>query len=139
MRKLSLVIMTIAGLDCARFGAAELTPYQQLGREIYKELIETDTTHSTGDTTKAAELLARRFRKSGFADTEVQVVGPGPRNKNLVVRYRGTGSQPPVLLLAHLDVVEAKREDWSFDPFKLTEQDGFFYGRGTSDNKDGAT
>jgi len=55
-----------------------------------------------------------------------------PRNKNLVVRYRGTGVQPPVVLLAHLDVVEAKREDWSLDPFKLTERDGFFYGRGTS-------
>jgi acetylornithine deacetylase/succinyl-diaminopimelate desuccinylase-like protein len=128
---------------CAVFAnllsAGELTPQQQLGREIYKELIETDTTHSTGDTTKAAELLARRFVVAGFPEADVQVVGPGPTNKNLIVRYRGSGEKSPVVLLAHLDVVEAKREDWSLDPFKLTEKDGFFYGRGTSDDKNGAT
>jgi acetylornithine deacetylase/succinyl-diaminopimelate desuccinylase-like protein len=119
--------------------AAELTPHQQLGRDLFKALIETDTTHSTGDTTKAAELLARRFRDTGFPEADVQIIGPTLRNKNLVVRYRGTGLKPPVVLLAHLDVVEAKREDWSLDPFKLTEKDGFFYGRGTSDIKDGVT
>src|SRR6266403_734375 len=119
--------------------AGSLPPYQQIGRDIYRELIETDTTHSKGDTTKAAELLARRFRAAGFPKADVQVIGPEPRNKNLVVRYRGTGAKPPVVLLAHLDVVEAKREDWSLDPFHLTEKDGFFYGRGTSDDKDGAT
>jgi acetylornithine deacetylase/succinyl-diaminopimelate desuccinylase-like protein len=118
---------------------AELTPYQQLGRDIYRELVETDTSHSVGDTTKAAELVARRFRDGGFPAADVQVIGPDPTNKNLVVRYRGTGSKGPVVLLAHLDVVEAKREDWSLDPFKLTENDGYFYGRGTSDDKDGAT
>src|SRR5437867_6728448 len=118
-------IFTLIGwFACAQLGAGELTPYQQLGRDIYKELIETDTTHSTGDTTKAAELLARRFRDAGFPEADIQVVGPESRNKNLVVRYRGAGVQAPVLLLAHLDVVEAKREDWSFDPFKLTERDG---------------
>jgi acetylornithine deacetylase/succinyl-diaminopimelate desuccinylase-like protein len=136
--KPTAIFMLIACLVCVRLEGVELTPYRQLGRNIYKELIETDTTHLTGDTTKAAESLARRFRDLGFPDADVQVVGPGPRNKNLVVRYRGEGIHPPVLLLAHLDVVEAKREDWSLDPFKLTEQDGFFYGRGTSDNKDGA-
>jgi acetylornithine deacetylase/succinyl-diaminopimelate desuccinylase-like protein len=119
--------------------AAELTPHQQLGREIYKELVETDTTHSTGDTTKAAELLAGRFRAAGFPEADVQVIGPGATNRNLIVRYRGSGAKSPIVLLAHLDVVEAKREDWSLDPFKLTEKDGFFYGRGTSDDKDGAT
>jgi len=119
--------------------AQSLTPHQQLGHEIYKELIETDTTHSTGDTTKAAELLARRFRAAGFPDADIHIIGPGPTNKNLIVRYHGTGEKPPVVLMAHLDVVEAKREDWSFDPFKLTEKDGYFYGRGTSDDKDGDT
>jgi acetylornithine deacetylase/succinyl-diaminopimelate desuccinylase-like protein len=121
------------------FSADKLTPHQQLGRDIYKQLIETDTTHSTGDTTKAAELLARRFRAAGFTDADIQIIGPEPTNKNLIVRYRGTGEKPPVVLMAHLDVVEAKRADWSFDPFKLTEKDGYFYGRGTSDDKDGAT
>jgi len=125
----------IVNLICA----AELTPHQQLGREIYKELVETDTTHSTGDTTKAAELLARRFRAAGFPETDIQVIGPGPTNRNLIVRYRGSGAKSPIVLLAHLDVVEAKREDWSLDPFKLTEKDGYFYGRGTADDKDGAT
>jgi acetylornithine deacetylase/succinyl-diaminopimelate desuccinylase-like protein len=120
-------------------GGAELTPYQQLGRDIYRELVETDTSHSVGDTTKAAELVARRFRAAGFPEADVQVIGPDPTNKNLVVRYRGSGAKAPVVLLAHLDVVEAKREDWSLDPFKLTEKDGYFYGRGTSDDKDGAT
>lgn len=118
---------------------AELTSHQQLGREIYKELIETDTTHSTGDTTKAAELLAHRFRAAGFPEADIHVIGPGATNKNLIVHYRGSGEKSPIVLLAHLDVVEAKREDWSLDPFKLTEKDGYFYGRGTSDDKDGAT
>jgi acetylornithine deacetylase/succinyl-diaminopimelate desuccinylase-like protein len=120
-------------------GRAELSPYQQMGREIYRELIETDTSHSKGDTTKAAELLATRFRTAGFPETDIQVIGPAATNRNLVVRFRGSGAKPPVVLLAHLDVVEARREDWSFDPFRLTEKDGFFYGRGTSDDKDGAT
>lgn len=119
--------------------AQNLTPSQQIGLEIYRELVETDTTHSTGDTTKAAQLLARRFRAAGFSEQDVQILGPGATNKNLIVRYRGSGSRSPVLLLAHLDVVEAKREDWSVDPFKLTQREGFFYGRGTSDDKDGAT
>jgi acetylornithine deacetylase/succinyl-diaminopimelate desuccinylase-like protein len=119
--------------------AVEATPYQLLGRELYRELIETDTTHSTGDTTKAAELIARRFRAAGIPEADILVIGPGTTNQNLVVRFRGSGVKPPVVLLAHLDVVEAKREDWSLDPFKLTEQDGFFYGRGTCDDKNGAT
>jgi len=119
--------------------AEALTPFQQLGRDVYRELIETDTSHSSGDTTLAAELLARRFLGAGFPAADVQVIGPEATNKNLVVRYRGTGAKSPIVLLAHLDVVEARREDWSFDPFKLTEKEGFFYGRGTSDDKDGAT
>src|SRR5437879_3383665 len=128
----------VAGL-ANLLSATELTPDQQMGREIYQELVDTDTTHSTGDTTKAAELMARRFRGAGFPEADVQVIGPGPTNKNLIVRYRGSGEKSPIVLLAHLDVVEAKREDWSLDPFKLTEKDGCFYGRGTSDDKDGAT
>jgi acetylornithine deacetylase/succinyl-diaminopimelate desuccinylase-like protein len=138
--KIKSVFITFAGFSAMMLAvhAAELTPYQKLGRSIYQELIETDTTHSTGDTTKAAELLAARFRAAGFPEADIQVLGPDQTNKNLVVRYRGTGAQAPVVLLAHLDVVEAKREDWSLDPFKLTERDGFFYGRGTSDDKDGA-
>jgi len=106
-----------------------------LAREIYKELIETNTTHSTGSTTDAAEKMAARFRAAGFPAEDVVVTEPYPGKGNLVVRYRGSGARPPILLLAHLDVVEARREDWSLDPFVLTEQDSYYYGRGTTDDK----
>lgn len=137
----SCLALVAAAIATASFNclAADLTAHQQMGREIYREMIETDTSHSIGDTTKAAELLASRFRAAGIPEADIQIIGPEPKNKNLIVRYRGSGSKAPVLLLSHLDVVEAKREDWSFDPFKLTEKDGFFYGRGTSDDKDGVT
>jgi acetylornithine deacetylase/succinyl-diaminopimelate desuccinylase-like protein len=118
--------------------ATGLSAEQRLAREIFQELIEMNTTHSAGDTTRAAEAMAARLRLAGFTESDVQVTGPGPRNRNLVARLRGAGRRPPILFLAHLDVVEARPEDWSMDPFKLTERDGFFYGRGTSDIKDGA-
>ena len=114
------------------------TTFHQLGHAILRELIEVNTTASTGSTTTAAEQLATRFKDAGFAAADVEVVGPGVKNRNLVVRYRGTGAHKPVLLLAHLDVVEAKRADWTYDPFVLTERDGYFYGRGTQDEKGGA-
>jgi acetylornithine deacetylase/succinyl-diaminopimelate desuccinylase-like protein len=105
-------------------------------REIYKELVEINTTDSpAGDNTRAAEAMARRLRDAGFAAADVQVVTPAPRKGNLVARLRGSGTRKPILLLAHLDVVAALREDWSLDPFVFTEKDGFYYGRGTSDDK----
>jgi acetylornithine deacetylase/succinyl-diaminopimelate desuccinylase-like protein len=112
--------------------------YHQLGHAILRELIETNTTASAGNTTVAAEQLQVRFKDAGFAPEDDQVVGPTPKNRNLVVRYRGSGAHKPVLLLAHLDVVEAKRDDWTYDPFALTEKDGYLYGRGTQDVKGGA-
>ena len=114
---------------------ATLAPHQQLLREIYQELIEINTTDSVGDSTKAAEAMAKRFLTAGFPSADVQVLAPEPRKGNVVARLRGTAARKPLLLLAHLDVVEAKREDWSVDPFKLLEQDGYFYGRGTTDDK----
>ena len=104
-------------------------------RDIYRELIEINTTDSAGDTTKAAEAMAARLRAAGLPPADVQVLGPHPRKGNLVARLRGTGARPPILLVAHLDVVEARREDWSSDPFKLLEKDGYVYGRGTIDDK----
>lgn len=119
--------------------AAQLTPHQQMLREIYKELIEINTTDSVGDNTRAAEAMAARLRAEGFAAEDVRVlVHPGNARKgNLVARLRGTGARKPIALLAHIDVVEARKEDWSdgLDPFKLTEREGYFYGRGTSDDK----
>src|SRR6266508_2762823 len=113
-----------------------LTPDQQLARDVFAELIAINTTHEHGNTTPAAEAMARRLLAAGFPAADVQVLGPRAGNQNLVARLRGSGKRRPILLLAHLDVVEARREDWSLDPFTLTEQDGFFYGRGTSDIKD---
>jgi acetylornithine deacetylase/succinyl-diaminopimelate desuccinylase-like protein len=105
-------------------------------REIYEELIEIDTTHSSGSTTRAAEAMAKRLRAAGVPERDVRVLGP-ERKGNLVARLRARGEpeQKPLLLLAHLDVVEAKRSDWSTDPFVLTEQGGFFYARGAIDDK----
>lgn len=107
----------------------------QLARDIYKELIEINTTDSSGNTTTAAQAMARRLKAAGFADEDIQVLGPTATRRNLVVRYRGAGLRKPLLLVAHLDVVEARREDWSVDPFKLLERDGYFWGRGTADDK----
>jgi acetylornithine deacetylase/succinyl-diaminopimelate desuccinylase-like protein len=118
--------------------AADLTPQQALGRDLLRTLVDIDTTAEHGDTTPAAEAMARRILDAGFPPADVQVVGPRQRNRNLVARLRGSGRRKPIVLLAHLDVVEARREDWSVDPFQLLEKDGFFYGRGTSDIKDGA-
>jgi acetylornithine deacetylase/succinyl-diaminopimelate desuccinylase-like protein len=108
-----------------------------LARELYRELIEINTTDSAGSVTAASEAMARHFRAAGFPDADVSVLGPEERKKNLVVRLRGTGKHRPVLLIGHLDVVEARREDWSTDPFRLIEKDGYFYGRGTLDMKSG--
>jgi acetylornithine deacetylase/succinyl-diaminopimelate desuccinylase-like protein len=116
--------------------AAEgLSPQQQLAFDIYKELVEINTVTATGDTAQAAEAMAARLRAAGFADADVHAFSPAPHKGNLVARLRGTGARKPILLLAHLDVVPAKREDWSVDPFKLIEKDGYFYARGSGDDK----
>jgi acetylornithine deacetylase/succinyl-diaminopimelate desuccinylase-like protein len=117
--------------------AAGAAPADVLAHDIFRQLIEINTTDSVGSVTRAAEALAQRFRAAGFAGADVAVVGPNERKKNLVVRLRGSGRHKPVLLIGHLDVVEARREDWSTDPFRLVEKDGFFYGRGTLDMKSG--
>ena len=128
---------TIVALVCLSVtGAAQtLSPQQQLARDIYRELVDINTVTATGDTAKAAEAMAARLRAGGFPAADVQVFTPAPRKGNLVARLHGTGARRPILLLAHLDVVEALREDWSSDPFKLLEKDGYFYGRGTGDDK----
>ena len=116
-------------------GLTQNSASNQLARDIYKELIEINTTDSNGSTTRAAEAMAARLKEAGFPEADIRVIGPNPRKGNLVARYRGTNEKRPLLLLAHLDVVEALREDWSLDPFTLTERDGYFYGRGTTDDK----
>src|SRR5262245_11973367 len=140
MTRFSILTTATLALTCSAFfaepGYAQtLTPQQQQARDIYKELVEINTVTETGDTGRAADAMAARLRGAGFDAADVQVFKPAPRKGNLVARLRGTGARRPILLLAHLDVVEAKPEDWSVDPFKLTEKDGYFYGRGSGDDK----
>ena len=137
--KLSLLVpLTITAFIAAAPAHAQLTrpPAEQaLARAIYKEFIEIPSGFTTGATTPVAQAAAARLKAAGFPDADVHVDGPTPRKANLVVRYHGTGARKPLLLLAHTDVVEARREDWSMDPFQLVEKDGYFYGRGTGDDK----
>ena len=110
---------------------------KQLAHDIFKQLIEINTTDSVGSVTAASEAMAQRFRDAGFPESDLRILGPNDRKKNLVVRLHGSGKHKPVLLIGHLDVVEARREDWTTDPFQFVEKDGYFYGRGTQDMKDG--
>lgn len=110
---------------------------RKLAHDIFQQLIEINTTDSVGNVTTASEAMAQRFREAGFADSDMEVLGPNDRKKNLVVRLHGTGKHKPLLLIGHLDVVEAHREDWTTDPFAFVEKDGFYYGRGTQDMKSG--
>jgi acetylornithine deacetylase/succinyl-diaminopimelate desuccinylase-like protein len=107
----------------------------KLARDIYKEFIEIQSGYTTGATTPVAQAAAARLRAAGFPDADIFLGGATDKKLNLVVRYHGSGARKPLLLLAHTDVVEAKREDWTVDPFKFIEKDGYFYGRGTSDDK----
>ena len=127
------VLLLLAPAGLSRAAAAEGS--DPLLRDIFKELVEINTTDSAGDTTRAAEAMAARLRAAGLAGEEVQVLTPFPRKGNLVARLRGTGARRPLLLVAHLDVVEARREDWSVDPFTFLEKDGYYWGRGSTDDK----
>ena len=130
--KYSVVLVLIV----AAAVSAQTGPNDARAREIYKELIEINTTDTpAGNVTRAADAVAARLKAAGFPAADMQVLGPDPKKGNLVFRFRGAGVRKPLLLLAHLDVVEAKREDWSMDPFTFIEKDGFFYGRGASDDK----
>jgi acetylornithine deacetylase/succinyl-diaminopimelate desuccinylase-like protein len=134
------VVAAVAAIVLATFvsGAAAAAGRQgphPLARDIFKQLIEIKTTESGAGSTPAAEAMAQRLRAGGFDD--VQVVGPGGRKQNMVARLKGNGRKRPVLLIGHLDVVEARREEWTVDPFVFLEKDGYFYGRGTQDMKDG--
>lgn len=110
---------------------------KQLSHDIFKELIEINTTDSVGSSTLAAQAMAKRLLDAGFPAADVQVLGPNPRKGNMVARLHGTSAKKPILFICHTDVVEARREDWSLDPFAFTEKDGYFYGRGTEDIKEG--
>jgi acetylornithine deacetylase/succinyl-diaminopimelate desuccinylase-like protein len=138
MRRLAVLLLPALGLlSGLGISAAVMPPDadRQLAREIYKEMVEIRSGYTTGSTTPVAEGVAMRLRAAGFSDADIFVGGASPKKANLVVRYHGSGARRPILLLAHTDVVEANREDWSTDPFQFIEKDGYFYGRGTADDK----
>lgn len=111
---------------------------RQLSRDIFEQLIQINTTDSAGSTTTAAHAMEKRLLDAGFPARDVNVLGPTERKGNLVARLRGRdgAALKPILIICHLDVVEARREDWTTDPFQFVEKDGYFYGRGTQDMKD---
>jgi len=132
----SLILLPLSGSVLL---AASLPPEpdQRLARDIYKEIVDIQSGFTTGATTPVVQAVAARLRAAGFPEADIFIGGAIPRKMNLVARYHGAGKRKPLMLLAHTDVVEAKREDWSpeFDPFKFTEKDGYYYGRGTADDK----
>lgn len=142
MRKFSATICAVLLMTSLIFSASVLRAQaedatRQMSHDIFKQLIEINTTDSVGSTTVAAQAMAQRLLDAGFPPADVQVLGPNDRKGNLVARLHGTGAHRPVLMIGHLDVVEARREDWTTDPFQFVEKDGFYYGRGTQDMKCG--
>src|ERR1044071_6430234 len=138
----ALLLSTIVPLAHAQtpvYTPGKLTPAQQVARDIFKELIEINTSVTTGNVTAGAVAMAKRFRAAGIPDSDIFIGGPRADKHNVVARFRGKnpGGRKPVLLLAHLDVVEALKSDWSpeFDPFKFTEKDGYYNARGIVDDK----
>ncbi len=142
MKHLASRLISVAGILTLILGsvashAAPAKDNRSLAHDVFKQLIEINTTDSVGNNTTAARAMMQALLDGGFPAADLQVIGPTERKGNLVARYRGkTGSRlKPILIIGHLDVVEARREDWTTDPFQFTEKDGFYYGRGTQDMK----
>ena len=135
MKTLRLCTLCLA-MGAGAAGAEELTPVESVAKSLFNELIEINTTDSIGDNTKAAQAMAERLLAAGFAPEDVHVIVPAERKGNLVARLRSPApTKRPILLLAHIDVVEANPEDWTVPPFTFLEKDGYYYGRGTMDDK----
>jgi len=134
---LGAALAILLGMLSPAVATAEDDP-KALAREIYSDLIAFPSTESHGGSAAIAKYAADRLIAAGFSEQDVQILGPRPEVAGVLARYRGRGEREPVLMLAHLDVVEARPEDWSLPPFELIEKDGYFYGRGSSDNKAGA-
>ncbi len=137
MRRLLPLLLLL--VPAAPLGAQDrpLSKWEGLARDLLRELIEINTTESSGSTAQAAHAMAARLRSAGFPEQDVVVVEHAPRKGNLIARLRGRDrGRKPILLLSHIDVVEANPEDWTLPPFSFIERDGTFYGRGVADDKD---
>lgn len=138
---LAVGVIALAGMAGRPHVAAQRSAAQldEEHRAIFRELVEIDTSPS-GDVSRATRAVERRLREAGYAAADLTVAGPSPTCQNLMATLRGrSATATPVLLMAHLDVVPARRADWTHDPFVLREEHGWFYGRGTYDNKAGAS
>jgi acetylornithine deacetylase/succinyl-diaminopimelate desuccinylase-like protein len=139
LRSIAACLIYVA-LTSSLFAQSDQLPAadRALARDIFQQLIEINTTDSIGSTTVAADAMRKRLLDAGFAEADVVVMGPNDRKGNMVARYRGRpgSTLKPVLIIGHIDVVEAKRSDWTTDPFQFVEKDRYFYGRGTQDMKD---
>ncbi len=138
IRSMFLAATALATLTMGGVAQAEVRPDQQTFRGLYKELIEINTTLSEGSCTRAAEAMQTRLKAAGYSGADLQLIVPADRPKDgaLIAVFKGSNPKlKPVMLLAHIDVVEAKRADWERDPFTLIEEDGYFYARGASDDK----
>jgi acetylornithine deacetylase/succinyl-diaminopimelate desuccinylase-like protein len=132
----------VVAVGCLEVGLAWGAPMSDaetrtLAHDVFKQLIEINTTDSIGSVSVAARAMAQRLLDAGFSSADMAVLGPNDRKQNLVARYRGRKGTKlkPILIIAHLDVVEARREDWTTDPFQFVEKDGYYYGRGAQDMK----
>jgi acetylornithine deacetylase/succinyl-diaminopimelate desuccinylase-like protein len=134
-----VVPLSLAALVLTAGALSAQEDHRALEHDILKQLVEINTSDSARHTDQAAKAMQARLVDAGIPQQDMQIIQTGPGINNLVVRYRGSGSTAkPILLMAHLDVVSARREDWSFDPFTFREEGGYYYGRGSSDNKAGA-
>lgn len=140
MRRIARVAAALSALGLVQVAPAQEHAHETLARDILEELIAINTAPSGGpDLRPAVQAMATRLRNAGFSADDIEVVATGGKIVNLVARYRsGNPAERPLLMMAHLDVVEARPEDWTVEPYVLTEKDGWLYGRGTTDNKAGA-
>ena len=138
-RCLLLVLIVLFGAATAEAAPDSLPPrWQQVAHDVLKDIVNVNTAQGGEGTTKAAQVVAEYLRRAGFADSDMSLAGPDPKNLNLIVRFHGTRtSARPMLQIAHLDTVTANKADWTTDPFVFTEKDGWWYGRGIVDDKSG--
>jgi acetylornithine deacetylase/succinyl-diaminopimelate desuccinylase-like protein len=132
MKILPLVFVTAAAA-----WQPQLPPDRQLAHDVLQELVGIDTTTDVVGTERAAAAIEQRLRAAGFSAEDAKVMGPDPKHSNVYIRLPGRSAEKPIVLIAHLDVVTARPEDWTVPPFTLTERDGYFYGRGVGDDKQG--